>query len=162
MRNERIGRWKTHTISAPTTTKIPTTMWHNTAHASSTAGSQRRRRVRSEYARAPRNPIPNVSASENEYSPASALTIGPPMIRWLNWIVASWVPGAPATPLKNRKSVVVSANSSGPGRRTLSPRPRPYAAAGIRTRPSAVTTLNATLYGMTTPSTTVMTAGSGK
>ena len=81
-------------------------------------------------ASAPRKNKPNASASVNEYSPASALTIGPPMIRWLNWIVASWLPADALTPLKKRNSVAVTAKSSGPGRRTLSPRPRAYALAG--------------------------------
>ena len=47
------------------------------------------------------------------------------MIRWLNWIVASWVPAVAPTPLKNRNSVVETAKSSGPGRRTFRPRPSP-------------------------------------
>ena len=103
-------------------------MWQSTAPARSTAGSQSRRRVRNENASAPRNPRASARASENEYSPARALTIGPPMMRWLNWIVASWVPGDAVTPLKNRKRVVETAKSSGPGRRTFSPRPNPYGA----------------------------------
>ncbi len=118
--------------------------------------------MRNENASAPRNATPNASASVNEYSPASELTIGPPMMRWLNWIVASWLPGVAATPLKKRNSVVPIANSSGPGRRTRRPRPRKYALAGSSTGPSAVTSLNAMLYGRTRSASTTSRAGTGK
>ena len=71
----------------------------------------------------------------NEYSPASALTIGPPMIRWLNWIVASCVPGVAPTPLKKRNSVAATAKSSGPGPADLQAAPE-RVRAGRQQRPA--------------------------
>ena len=92
----------------------------------------------------------------NENSPASVLASVPPMMWWSNFIVAS------PPSLKNRKHVTATANSAGAGRGARMPRPNTYAAIGSRIGPSAVTSLNATLYGMKTSRMTVSSAGSGK
>ena len=86
------------------------------------------------------------------------------MIRWLNWIALRSVPGAAFVemPRKNRKLSDATARSSGPGRRSRRPRPNAYAPAGISTGPSAVVSFSATPYGMTVPSSTVTSAGTGK
>ena len=132
------------------TTKIPTTMWLSTAPRAAPPAARAGVASAASTPSAPRNPSANASANENEYSPASALTIGPPMIRWLNWIVASWVPGAAVDALEEEEERgehreelrAPGAGRSGPDRARRR-------STGIRTRPSAVTSLNATLYGMT-------------
>ena len=64
--------------------------------------------------------------------------------------------------LKNRKAVAPTANSAGAGLGTRMPRPNTYAPIGISTGPSAVTSLNAMLYGSTVSSRTMRSAGNGK
>ena len=98
----------------------------------------------------------------NEYSPAVVLAKVPPMMCWLPAISVS-SGDVPGFPLKKRKMTAPTANSGGPGlgMRETPPehvRRRPAAATG----PSAVTILNAMLYGRTTSIATIVSAGSGK
>ena len=140
----RQGWWNNHTIRPATTANTPTMRWLVTVSASSSAGSQRRRRVWSESAKVPRKNNANASASEKENSPAIVLAIVPPMMCWLNAIdlPASVRPGSP---VQNMNAVAATAIAAGAGRGARNPRPSTYAAMGRSSDPSAVPILNATL-----------------
>ncbi len=80
------------------------------------------------------------------------------------WFPAIWVAAAPVpgSPLKKRKIVVPTAKNAGAGLGARRPRPNAYAAAGSAIAPSAVTSLNAMLYGRIVSNATVRRAGKGK
>ena len=64
--------------------------------------------------------------------------------------------------LKNTKAVAPTAKNAGAGRGVRMPRANTYAPIGSMTGPSAVMSLNAMLYGSTTSSRTMSSAGNGK
>ena len=104
----------------------------------------------------PKKKSDSASAIMNEYSPASVLGKFPPMMWKSNVMVES------PPPLKNRKPVAATASRGAVGRGAWMPRPNTYAPAGNRSGPATVTSLNAMLYGSTTSSSAISTAGNGK
>ena len=152
----RSGRKTSQMTIAPTTAKMPTTTWLMTVNASSTAGSHIGPRRSSARASVPRKNNDNANAIMNEYSPANVLASVPPMMWKSNVMVAS------PPSLKYMKAVAPTANSGAAGRGTRMPRANTYAPAGSINGPSAVTSLNAMLYGRTTSRMAMSTAGNGK
>ena len=138
------------------TAKIATMRWLVKVKAKSTAGNHIGPRRSSADASVPRKNSDSASAIMNEYSPAKVLASVPPMMCRSNVIVVS------PPSLKNMKAVAATASIGAAGRGTRMPRANTYAPTGKASGPSAVTSLNATLYGRKTSRMTISIAGNGK